>query len=43
MYITGIKIDGERFPTQQLYPFNVPAIQDTPELLLEKPVAFFVG
>ena len=43
MYITGVKIDRERFPTQQLYPFNVPAIQDTPELVLEKPVAFFVG
>ena len=43
MYITEIKIDRERFPTQQLYPFNVPAIQDTPELRLEKPIVFFVG
>ena len=43
MYITEVKIDRERFPTQQLYPFNVPAIQDTPELTLQKPIVFFVG
>ena len=43
MYITDVKIDRERFPTQQLYPFNVPAIQDTPELTLQKPIVFFVG
>jgi predicted ATPase len=43
MYITEVRIDRDRFPTRQLYPFNVPAIQDTPELTLEKPIAFFVG
>ena len=43
MYITEVKIDRERFPTRQHYPFNVPAIQETPELALEKPVVFFVG
>ena len=43
MYVTEVKIDRERFPTQQFYPFNVPAIQDTPELALEKPIVFFVG
>jgi len=43
MYITEVKIDRERFPTGQHYPFNVPAIQQTPELALEKPVVFFVG
>ena len=43
MYITEVKIDRDRFPTRQLYPFNVLALQDTPELTLEKPVVFFVG
>jgi predicted ATPase len=43
MYITEVKIDRERFPTQQIYPFNVPAIQETPGLTLEKPIVFFVG
>ena len=43
MYITEVKIDRERFPTRKFYPFNVPALQDTPELTLEKPVVFFVG
>ena len=43
MYITEVKIDRERFPTRQHYPFNVPAIRETSELALEKPVVFFVG
>jgi predicted ATPase len=43
MYITEVKIDRERFPTRQLYPFNVPAIQETPEIALRKPIVFFVG
>ncbi len=43
MYITEVRIDRERFPTRQHYPFNVPAIQETPQLALEKPVVFFVG
>jgi len=43
MYITEVKIDREQFPTGQIYPFNVPAIQRTPKLTLEKPVVFFVG
>jgi len=43
MYITKVKIDRDSFPTRQHYPFNVPAIQETAELTLEKPVVFFVG
>ena len=43
MYITKVKIDGERFPTRRVYPFNVRAIQTTPELTLQSPVVFFVG
>jgi predicted ATPase len=43
MYITQIKINRKAFPTEQHYPFNVPAIQKTADLMLEKPVVFFVG
>ena len=43
MYITKVKIDRESFPTQQFYPFNIPAIRETPELTLSKPIVFFVG
>jgi predicted ATPase len=43
MYITKVKIDRESFPTQRFYPFNIPAIRETPELVLSKPIAFFVG
>jgi len=43
MFITKIKIDSERFPTWQVYPFCVPAICQTSELTLRQPVVFFVG
>ena len=43
MYITKIGIDRERFPTNRIYPFNVPAIRSTEELILRKPIVFFVG
>jgi predicted ATPase len=43
MYVSRIMIDSERFPTQRMYPFNVPAIRATPELALREPVVFFVG
>ena len=43
MFITKIMIDSERFPTRQVYPFCVPAICRTPELILRQPVVFFVG
>jgi predicted ATPase len=43
MYITRIRIDSENFPTQRHYPFNVPILNRTSELVLKKPVVFFVG
>jgi predicted ATPase len=43
MYITKVRIDRESFPTQQLYPFNIPSLRETPELTLRKPIVFFVG
>lgn len=43
MYLVKVRIEGERFPTYRLYPFNVPAIRQTPELKFRQPVVFFVG
>lgn len=43
MYLTNIKIHQDRFPTRRCYPFNVPVLNNTPELTLTSPVVFFVG
>lgn len=43
MYITRVRINHRQFPTQRVYPFNVPAICQTQELVFRRPVAFFVG
>ena len=43
MYITRVRISSDRFPTDRCYPFNVPTLRETQELVLCKPVVFFVG
>jgi len=43
VYIDSIRINSEDFPTRRYYPFNVPILNETPELKLKKPVVFFVG
>lgn len=43
MYIDSIRINSEDFPTRRYYPFNVPILNETPELKLKKPIVFFVG
>ncbi len=43
MYVSRIIIDRDRFPTQRIYPFNVPAIGATSELPLRAAIVFFVG
>ena len=43
MYITKVRIDRDTFPTSRIYPFNVPAIRETPELTFREPLVFFVG
>ncbi len=43
MYITRVEINSEDFPTRRHYPFNVPILNETSDLKLEKPVTFFVG
>ncbi|MBC7249430.1 MAG: AAA family ATPase [Anaerolineae bacterium] len=43
MYLMKVKIHGESYPTARYYPFNIPALRNTQELIFRKPIAFFVG
>lgn len=43
MYLVKVRINSKRFPTHRFYPFNIPAIRETPELTLQRPIVFFVG
>ncbi|MCX7681247.1 MAG: AAA family ATPase [Anaerolineae bacterium] len=43
MYITSVKVHSEEYPTRRRYPFNIPALGNSPELVFHSAVAFFVG
>jgi len=43
MYLTQVKLYRDHYPTDQFYPFNIPALRMTSELVFTKPVIFFVG
>jgi predicted ATPase len=43
MYLLQVRIHSDRFPTRRYYPFNIPTIGETQELVFRKPVAFFLG
>ena len=43
MYLKGIRINREGFPTDRCYPFDTPAIRETGTLVFDRPVVFFVG
>ncbi|MCR4408057.1 MAG: AAA family ATPase [Anaerolineae bacterium] len=43
MYLMKVKIHSESYPTARYYPFNIPALKATQELIFRKPIAFFVG
>lgn len=43
MYITQVKLHSEYYPTDRYYPFNIPTLQRATQLVLKKPVVFFVG
>jgi predicted ATPase len=43
MHITKVKINSDDYPTSRYYPFNIPALRETPILTFKKPVVFFVG
>jgi predicted ATPase len=43
MHLIKVRIHSDNYPTDRIYPFNIPVLRETPELILRKPVAFFVG
>jgi len=43
MHLTKVRIHSDDYPTDRIYPFNIPVLRETPELRFRKPVAFFVG
>jgi predicted ATPase len=43
MYVSHIRIRQDRFPTQDVYPYNLEILQNTRDLSFNAPVTFFVG
>ena len=43
MHITKVRIHSDSYPTNRCYPFNIPALRETPILTFQRPVVFFVG
>ena len=43
MHLIKVRIHSNNYPTDRIYPFNIPVIRETPELTFRKPVTFFVG
>ena len=43
MYLRSIDIHGDRFPANDVFPFNVPALAGTPRIDIQTPVTFLVG
>jgi len=43
MHLIKVRIHSNSYPTDRIYPFNIPILRETPELMFRKPVAFFVG
>jgi predicted ATPase len=43
MYLNGITIENDRFPTRDVFPFNVPAFQSTNNLRFNSKIILFCG
>lgn len=43
MHLRRIRIQSDRFPTRRFYPFNISVMEEAQELILSKPVVFFIG
>jgi predicted ATPase len=43
MHLMKVRIDSENYPVSRIYPFNIPVLRETEELIFRKPVVFFVG
>ena len=43
MHLINVRIHSDHYPTDRIYPFNIPILRETPELTFRKSVVFFVG
>jgi predicted ATPase len=43
MHLIKVRIHSDDYPTDRIYPFNIPILRETPELTFRRPVVFFVG
>jgi len=43
MHLNRVEIRHDRFPPQEVYPFNLPRLQSTIELQFPAPITFFTG
>jgi predicted ATPase len=43
MHIDTVAIRADQFPVPDTYPFNIPALAETREILFNSPVTFFMG
>ncbi len=43
MYLKAVTIDSDRFPAENVFPFNVEAFQTTGRVEFSSPITFFVG
>jgi predicted ATPase len=43
MHLKNVTLHPEKYPTKDSYPFCLPILQNTEQLILEKPVTLFVG
>jgi predicted ATPase len=43
MHLTRVTLNPERYPTRERYPFNLPILQQTREVVFPTPVTLFVG
>jgi len=43
MHLKNVSLHPEKYPTQDSYPFCLPIIQNTAQLILKKPVTLFAG
>jgi len=43
MHLLKVRINSDSYPTDRCYPFNIPILSETSELVFRSPVVFFVG
>lgn len=43
MHLLKVELNSEDYPTDRFYPFNVPILRKTTELMFRSPIVFFVG